>query len=390
MPVVFAKDHSVWKDGCAYLASLAFDVAQGRTDIQTVQSAAWHLHAYLAFCEQENIDPVRFGTHEYEKPTYLYHGYLLRRARGKTSDGRISISTAAARMRSVVRFFKWRIRHNLTRAEDEPFQEKIVRTSTQLRPSAPSFVSTTDLVIKVRRVRSASVEGGLRPVSAELRDLLVRTARLECSEEFALMLEIGFRTGLRLRTIAGLTISALTGASPLPASTHGTLCLRVGPAVNIPTKYNTDYIAVLPPDLAARLIEYASSPRRLIRRRMADPAVRDLVFLTRSGQPYCRSGSDVSTAIAKEISRLKQRVPLRSKLRGFHFHSTRATFGTLFVLSALRAGHRADHVVSRLSDLMGHTDPASTFSYLKFVEQIGRNTAIDDSFSEATGSNNGR
>lgn len=61
LPVLYFSDGRMWEEGSLYLASWARAIAEDELggDLQSVQSSAWQLRAYLDFCEEKSLDLLR-------------------------------------------------------------------------------------------------------------------------------------------------------------------------------------------------------------------------------------------------------------------------------------------------------------------------------------------
>ena len=376
LPVLYFADGRMWEEASMYLAQWAIALSEetGGSDLQSVQSAAWQLRAYLDYCEENSLDPMAFGARRYDKPTYLFRSRLIQQREGsaKRDDGvplkKLAASTVSNRMGAVARFFLWVVDEGVYKLSNTPF--KIKHMSVQIRNaqgiSRSIRVRTTDLAIRFRPYARNSVEGGLRPVSLAVRDEILHAARQHCSVEFSLMLELGFRAGPRIQTICDLKCRTLTSARSCEDE-HFAL-VKVGPKHDVATKGGVNYDVQLPRDLLERLSEYAASARRLLRVGLAEDADRDVLFLTRFGDRYNRRGADESTSVAQDMARLRRATEGKIDLSEFYFHCTRATFGTSIVYAGLKAGVPIDRIVSRLKTLMGHKDGKVSLEYVQFVE----------------------
>lgn len=370
-PVIHRADESLWREGCTYLAARASAVRLHELDIQTLLAEAKHLYAYLVFCEAKALDPAVFPNIRSEKPTYLFRAHLIRQRNARE----LAPSTASARINTIKRFYAWLIETGLLEPSSLPFIPRTshVQTIDRYGYHRKFAASGSDLSIRSRSIGRSVLEGGLHPVSRELRDLMIMDAYRHGPEEFALILDLGFRSGMRLETNCLLTRSALLGAIRDGANYY----IRVGPRSGIPTKLDVDYTAQIPKDLYERLIQYVSSPRRARRVAQATCSVEDLVFLNRYGRPYYQSGGVGAPAISAQLSNLKSRLA-DAKLAPFYFHCTRATFGTNLVMAGLNSGLPIHRIVKRLMDLLGHAHLSSSLKYISYVEQIEANERLDE------------
>lgn len=385
VPVLYYSDGRMWEEASLYLVARATEAAESSPDpdLQSVWSDAWHLRAYLAFCEEKSIDPMSSGPRRLDKPTQLFRARLLLQRDGKAvhEDGtlakRLAASTVSNRIRAVAKFFVWTIGEGTFSFESVPCNVRQVTVHVRAASglSRPIRVHSTDLAIRYRRAERNTVEGGLTPVSIAMRDAIIAEARLHSSLEFSLMLETGFRSGPRLQTICDLKLSTLQTA--IRRKEEGLWLVRVGPRHGVATKFGVNYEVQMPTDLLERLLEYAESTRRLLRVAKADPAIRDLVFLTRFGERYNRRGSDESASVAQDMARLRKAARGRLDLSGFYFHCSRATFGTSIVQAGLKARVPIDRILARLKALMGHADARTSLRYVQFVETEAQDEAIE-------------
>lgn len=371
-PVIYGANGSMWEEAAAYLASRLRLVWSGELDIRTVESDAKHLRAYLAYCESLAIQPMQFGARRQDKPTYAFRGYVIDQKKRRV----LAPSTASVRMNTVKQFFAWALKSGILPASAQPYIETSTHTQVQDRAGFSRRISivTSDLSIRKSNRDRSSPEHGLIPVSRSMRDELIAAGYRHASPEFALMLDLGFRSGMRIETICGLTLESLAHAT---SNVTGQTCyIKVGPAHGVPTKQGVNYSPQIPRELVIRLQQYASSARRLKRTVGADEKSKHLLFVNRWGRPYVDLGRQGANPISQLLQRLKLHLP-HVDLRQFYFHCTRATFGTTVVLAGLAAGERKDRIVRRLMELLGHRHASSSFRYVAFVEELTTSEAID-------------
>jgi len=371
-PVIYGKDGMMWEEAAAYFASRLRLVWSRELDVRTVESDAKHLRAYLEYCESHSISAMEFGARRQDKPTYGFRGYVIDQKRRRV----IAPSTASARMNAVKQFFAWTVKCGILPASAQPYIETSAHFQVQDRAgfSRRIATSTSDLSIRKSNRERASLEGGLTPVSRTLRDELIAAGYRHASPEFALILDLGFRSGMRIETICGLTVESLSKATPNESGE--TYYIKVGPAHGVPTKQDVNYSPQIPRDLFIRLKQYEGCARRLKRTAGAGGESKHLLFLNRWSRPYVDLNRHGANSISQLLQRLKPHL-LHADLRQFYFHCTRATFGTTVVLAGLAAGERKDRIVRRLMELLGHRHASSSFRYIAFVEELKTSEAID-------------
>lgn len=371
-PLIYGEDGAMWEEANAYLASRLRLVWSKELDIRTVESDAKHLRAYLAYCESFSVHPMQFGFRRQDKPTYGFRSYVIDQKKRRV----LAPSTASARMNAIKQFFAWTLKYSILPTSAQPYIETATHAQIQDRAgfSRRIAVATSDLSIRKSSRDRLSLERGLMPVSRSMRDELIAAGYTHSSPEFALMLDLGFRSGMRIETICGLTIESLAKARRNESG--DTYYINVGPAYGVPTKQGVNYSPQVPRDLFARLQQYETSVRRLKRAAEATTESKRLLFLNRWSRPYVDLARQGANPISQLLKRLKLCLP-HLDLRQFYFHCTRATFGTVVVLAGLAAGERKDRIVRRLMELLGHRHASSSFRYIAFIEELATSEAID-------------
>ncbi len=379
MPVLMWSDGKLWDEANLYLSYRASGIVSGSLAIETLHSIAWALRDFAEFLEQRNLRWYEFGSARRDRPTNVYRGFLI----DKRTRGEISPSTASGRMAKVINFYRWLISQGIFAPEYPAFTAKQtrIRIEDQFGCERTLSVESSDLHIPNSGSRQRSkLEDGLHPVSAAVKSQILVGAREHCSEEFALMLEIGFCTGMRLQTILDLKLSTL--ACAVKAETERGRYLRVGPRHDVATKFGVNGEVFIPLTLLEKLRRYASSVRRLKREALASEDEKDLLFLNRFGRRYGRRGEDRAPSINVDMGRLREAMKQAgSDIDGFTFHCTRATFGTQIVVSGMRRSDISmSTILERLRKLLLHKSVATSMRYIKYVEDMEAQVAIEEAF----------
>jgi integrase len=388
LPQIIWKDCTPWREANLRALELATSVD---ANLKTVQSIMNALHAYAQWLEQTGTDWWDFPPKKADRCLVRYRGALI----GARDSGEIAPSTASQRMAAVVRFYRWLFASGLVSPDWPMWRERSVgiRLVDPVGFNRTITVNSTDLVIKNRKVPGDRLEDGLLPVSATHREAILDFAKEHASEELFLMLTLGFFTGMRLGTLADLKIQTLERAAPDPASPD-LYRLAVGPGADPPvqTKFGvTGHIHITRAHLHG-LRDYFYSERRLNRQALAATEHRDLIFLTRFGNPYARRGSNKSPAINVEMHALRTHGTAQGLvvLRHFHFHQTRCTFATELARLAI-AACGAINALAIVKDFLLHKHEATAMLYVKFVEKTPAKEEAANSFTrEFLGVINGR
>lgn len=351
-------------------------------NIATINSDARCLHAYAQWLEESNTDWLEFPIRKRDRCLVRYRGSL----RHGMSSNLLQPSTAAMRMRVVVRFYRWLRDVGILNQEVPLWTEKSFVIQDF---DATGFIrtiegTTTDLSIPNRAAPGMRLEGGVLPLSPEERDRILRHASGLASTELYLLLSLGFFTGMRLGTICDLKIETIYNAArdPLTDKMHH---LAIGPGARpaVHTKFGVTGQAIIPTSLLETLRDYCNSPRRLKRQNLAAKDKKNLVFLTRFGNSYiAKRGHDKSSAVNVELHRLKKIIAkVEPQTENFHFHQTRATFATQVANIAASQLDGAS-AIAVVQDLLLHKDERTSEGYIRFNERSALKAELSNEFSK--------
>lgn len=377
LPQIIWQDNTTWSEANLWALEQATSF---RSSIKTVRSNMSHLLAYAKWLESESMDWWHFPDRESERCLNRFRGALIQ----ARNSGELAPSTTSQRMAAVIRFYKWAKNTGLISTEWPMWKDKLVgiKLTNQFGLEHTLKVASTNLAIPNRTVAGPiQLEDGLLPVAVKaMRDIL-SFADENASTELALMLRIGFFTGLRIGSITDLKVSTLQNAITVPEI--GIKTISVGPNARPPveTKFDASGSVPIPNELLEALLDYASSIRRLKRQALSPEADQDLLFLTRFGNNY---KGDSSSAINVEMSRLRK-LGLKSGVkafRGFYFHRTRATYATELMRVALDAMSVSDAIEFVKGSCL-HKDESTTMKYVKFIETSKTMKEASDAFTEA-------
>lgn len=380
LPQIFWQDQTPWQEANLWASERAMtrDVS-----ISTVEANMRGLADYAEFLESTELPWFAFPARKADRCLVQYRGYLVK----ARDDGRISPSTATQRMRHTIAFYRWAQGNGLLTPQNPMWQDipVYIKHFDSVGFERTMLRITTDVSIPNRTRPGERLEDGLLPVSAKDRDAILTFARETACEELFLLLSCSFFTGMRLGTLCDLKIQTLEQAVPDPASPY-LFRLAVGPGASPPvqTKFGVTGQIWITKQLLDALKEYAYSPRRLMREAKAAPEHRNLLFLTRFGNPYGRRGSDQSSSINVEMSGFRKSGMKNglSALHKFHFHQTRCTFGTELARLAIAAGG-AINAIAIVREAMLHKDEATSFRYIKFVEKTPIKEEAANAFTAA-------
>lgn len=372
LPQIYWDSGIPWDEVNLWATEMALD---RRVQPATICSLMEHLHKYASWLEETHIDWRHFPKRKADRVLDKYRGELVK----SRDKGRLSPSTATARMNATIRFYRYAEGNGLIGETGQKWQ---TRTAVIHFHDTAGFIrsiarETTDLAIPNRTRAGTFVEEGLAPLSGEHMLALLKYTQKSASEELHLMLLTGFFTGARIGTITALTLPALEGAVR-DAHVKGMWNVPVGPGTGIPTKLSVSGNLLIPNELMARLREYAYSKRHINRVIKARDVHKPLLFLTRQGLPF------KPTAINREMVEVR-RDAYRSGLKfmdRFKFHQARATFGTWLMSIALKEVS-VQSAIEFVKRSMHHKHESTTFRYVRFIEHTKAKIEVANAFSHA-------
>jgi integrase len=377
LPQICWESGEPWREANLWLFDRTVDKD---VKLKTVVSNATSLHAYAEWLESSSTNWWDFPQRQRDRCLVRYRG-ALKKAR---DEGDIAPSTASARMRVAVAFYRWLWTEGLISPTWPMWQERLVgiRLVDPVGFERTIVVNSTSLALPNRKRPGQRLENGVVPVSPSERDAIMELAREHASPELRLILALGFFTGMRLGTICDLKVQTLFNAAVDP-ELPGLYRVALGPGATPPvaTKFDvTGQVGVLAA-LMDCLREYVDSVRRLKREALASPEKRDLVFLTRFGNAYAQRGADRSASLNVEMHRLKKLgVANGISMRHFRFHQTRATFGTALAKYVSRVAGEVG-AVAIVRDQLLQKDEATALKYIRFSEKTPAKAEAANAFT---------
>ena len=348
--------------------------------MRTVESNASAILGYAKWLESTQTNWRSFPTRKSERCLVRYRGALIEARR----EGRLGSSTVSQRMRQVIAYYRWANEIGLVKSDHPMWRDSLTQRKIEdsMGFQRTILVQTTDLKISHKKAIGEHLEDRLMPVSKKHRSDILRFVKQQGSEELFLMLALGFYTGMRIGTISDLKVETLINAIPDP-NCDGLFWLSVGPGATprVATKLDVTGQVWVSRIQLHHLRRYATSMRRAKREALAAPQNKSLLFLTRYGNAYTYPKSDKSGAINVQMHALRKIMPDGEVIRGFHFHQSRATFGTELARVAVAIGGPAAAIGIVMQALL-QSDEQSALKYIKFVERSEIRQAIANEFTE--------
>lgn len=372
LPQIFWHTGTPWAEANHW----SLDKARcGSVKLDTVQNLMGHLHKYASWLEQEQVDWRHFPTRKSDRVLVRFRGALI----AAREVGHISPSTATARMRAVIQFYRHCSSYNFVSRDAPKWIDKqvIVRFFDSVGFERTLQRLSTDISIPNRARPGFKLEDGLLPITANHQNQLLRFTRENVSEELHLMLMTGFFTGARIGTMVTLRVKSLDNATP-DLFVKGMWNIAVGPGTGVATKFDVKGTLQVPDQLMQELKRHAYSAGRVKREEKAEKEHKSLLFLTRFGNPY------KPTSVSREMVDLR-RSATRAGLKfmgKFYFHQTRATFGTWLMSIALSVA-TPKVAIEFVRDALLHKHESTTMRYITFIAHTKTKIEVANAFSEA-------
>lgn len=383
MPMIFWTDGTPWNEVNQWAHERA---TGGSVELKTVQDQMRHLHKYANWLEvPDSPDWRHLPMNRAERVLVKWRKYLID-CRDKYAV--LAPTTTTARMNACIAFYrhchingfigkdapKWLEIPVLVKYHDtNGFQRTIHRI-------------TTDISIKCRVAKRTVVEDGLMPITGEHMEQLLKFAALNSSHELFLMLKLGFFAGARVQTICDLKVGNLERAVPDPY-VNGLWHIAVGPGSRpkVETKFNVSGNLLIPEQLLNELKTYAYSVRRMKREAQSPIVNKGLLFITSRGNAYERKDDGKrSSAINSEMVLLRRAACTAGLkfMQDFHFHQTRATFGTQLLKLLLPLGN-LQAALEFVRNAMFHKEVSTTMTYIKFIEHTKGKMEVANAYTES-------
>ncbi|MBP2479744.1 hypothetical protein J3A72_000020 [Stenotrophomonas sp. PvP093] len=248
LPYIRLASGLPWTEANTWLASRACDPADDLS-AKTIIRDARSLVSYANFLEANGLVWNDLHKPDSEKPTYLYKSH--RNLNVKEGTG--AYSTAQTELRAVANFYIWCTSTGQLSDGCKPFLTRTTQVQVSTKFGSKTVEKTvSNMPLKRRRTAPRStLEGGLKPVPAELQKRILTLSEAHAGTEVTLMLAIGFSSGIRLGSITDLKCETIEKAASTNLKGHKSI--KIGPAHGVMTKFSTNYSPVVPDALIQRL-----------------------------------------------------------------------------------------------------------------------------------------
>lgn len=337
-------------------------------DLKTVQSKASSLLTYARWLEATKTSWLAFPEKKYDRCLDRYRGALIL----MRDEGELAPSTTSSKIRVPIQFYKWLIEQQIISPERQLWTTRTVGIEFINKSgfSRLQLVESTSLAIPNRTLKHELPEEGVWPVSVEDREKILDCAEAYCPYEIYLILLLGFHTGMRIQTITDLKLQTLLNAVHHPLQSEVSI-ITVGPGASPPvsTKYGITGAIEIPSKLLESIKDYLFSRERIRRVNKSLESNKNLVFLTKCGNPYARRGLNSSVAINVAMYNLRKIGKQREipALSNFTFHQTRATFATELAIFALAIDPIG--AVDMVRRALLQRQESSALHYIKFAKK---------------------
>ncbi|MNS97527.1 Phage integrase family protein [compost metagenome] len=328
---------------------------------------------------RQGRDHLDFKGREFERPTYIFKAHF----KLDVARGVIDADTANNKIRSVVRYYRWRMKYRWFRPTKPAWKENIiwVAHTNQFGFARTKEVITTDLTFAKNKEESSDYiyDGGkLRPLEKHEQAAMILALIATQNTEMLLAFLLALVTGMRIQTVLTLRIGDVFEGS---ATDFNTYVINAGEDCLVDTKYDKTQKIEVPGWMHHRLFTYLQSERYLSRKEKALEREdhEQYVFLSRTGKPLYVSKLDKDqykrhekgSAVRKFI---KDTLSPLLKSRGhnftFSFHDLRASFGMNLIEERNELLENGDIGYLELIDFVAkrlyHSNPKTTMGYLDY------------------------
>ncbi|MFS1912649.1 site-specific integrase [Vibrio sp. 10N.286.48.B7] len=311
--------------------------------------------------------------------------FLVRCVIGEHDEGlKLALSTAKTYMRFVVDFYKWMNREGVLVWSDKvrPFEftlKRIPRKSNKnvdmlshTKRNHEIVVQTSSVMNKFPRSANIPAHKKLKPLPEyELGVLDSYLHRTNFPVRNRLMIELGYKGGLRIEEIATLNEGAIY--QPSLGEVECELALKTSSGVD--TKNDLSRVTKIPASLMAELYDYKISEER-------QSVVDQLSTMSKGSQFEPRLFLSNQTLLGKIKTNTIEGIwsDLRAEIRKDHktwyykFHDLRSTFATDFLLTKTRESDLPlDFFFNELKSLLGHSESTDTMVYIDYLKDLKLN-----------------
>lgn len=380
IPVLVWENASPWREANLWAMQR---VMEREVHPDTVRANMNSLLMYARWLEETDTSWWDFPVKKADRCLVRFRGFVIKMRDADT----IAPSTASQRMRDVINFYRWLQASSFLKSSWPLWQERTIniRFVSSVGFERTMSVQTTDLHIPNRKSIGEKLEDGLLPVSAADRDQIISFVHSNGSWELYLLLTLGFYTGMRIGTLCDLKIDTIRNATPEPLNPN-MYRIAVGPGArpSVKTKFGVTGSPWITAEHRDLLLRYIVSPRRQVRVKKATADSKNLVFLTKNGNPYVSGDSERSSAINVEVHTMRRKAAAQrlKVFQGFYFHRSRATFATQLTSILLPIAGVAP-TLGVVMEAMLHKDEMTTLKYIKFVQRSPMKEAMANEFTKA-------
>lgn len=365
LPYIRLASGLPWTEANTWLASRACDPADDLS-AKTIIRDARSLVSYANFLEANGLVWNDLHKPDSEKPTYLYKSHRSLNVK----EGTGAYSTAQTELRAVAKFYIWCTSTGQLSDGCKPFLARTTQVQVSTKFGSKTVEKTvSNMPLKRRRTAPRStLEGGLKPVPAELQKRILTLSEAHAGTEVTLMLAIGFSSGIRLGSITDLKCETIEKAASTNLKGHKSI--KIGPAHGVMTKFSTNYSPVVPDALIQRLTSYITSVRRLKRAIKHGGRYSQYLFLTPQGRPYHDDDGIPSSAIGVAIHRIRAIAQASDlPIEDFRFHDSRATFACNLLDAAMAIGIPVTSALSTITEFLGQSDERTALRYVQHAQK---------------------
>lgn len=377
MKIILQPDGTPWVEGNLFLLWRAKQ--HPKLSDTTLCAEAVNLKEFMNVMHDQGLDHLDFKGREFERPTYIFKAHF----KLDVARGAIDAQTANNKIRSVVRYYRWKMKFRFLRPTKPPWKESIiwVTHTNRFGFARNKEVITTNLTFAKNTEESSDYiyDGGkLRPLDKQQQDAIIQALLESHNTEMLLVFLLALVSGMRIQTV--LTIRT-RDVLEVDAFDMNTYTINAGEDYLVDTKYDKKQKIQVPGWMHYRIFTYLQSERYLGRQEKAlerEPG-EQYVFLSRTGKPLYVSKLDKhkykkhekGSAVRKFLmDTLSPLLKSRGHNFTFSFHDLRASYGMNLVEERQGLLEEGEIGLLELIDFvkkrLHHSNSKTTMGYLDY------------------------
>ena len=378
-PFVLCSEGKLWVDGNLYMLNYLKGFAA--PNYRTLEAVAEDLKSFHRWFSGSDVEYLAPSKGALSSPFSKY----LRHLADQIRERKLASSTAKRRAGTIHKFYVWLFDANLI-----SYRVKDLKLPSLFRLKSSPESSVT----------SINDEGIKYPLDFEGQKLLFSTLRELGNPEMYLAFLVAVTTGARMLSV--FTLREFQFSKELGQNeTHKEI--KIGHGQPTDNKQDKRMVLLIPRWLYKKIQVFLKSENWRTRANKLNHSFQDgmrYVFITDRGNPYFVSQTDIEYLKPRRGGSVRQfirqtlipRLASKGFRSKFSFHDLRATYGinlVHFLTKEYEFSQIPDQgsiafldILNFVRERMGHVDPATTYSYLRYPADKDLLSKINDEYEQ--------